>query len=232
MYKNKKIIALIPARGASKGLARKNIKPLLGRPLIAWTIEQAKSARYIDRVIVSTDDEEIAEISKKHNAEVPFMRPNELARDNAKAVDVVLHALDCINNIDTPYDILALLQPTSPLRLSEDIDKAVELLFFKRAQAIVSVCEVEHHPYWTNKLRDDGSMKHFLNPKIKDKNRQELPEFYRLNGAIFLAYCKYIKEERSFLSDKTFAYVMPQARSVDIDSDIDFKIAEVLKRNA
>ena len=233
MYKGQNILGLIPARGGSKGLPRKNIKLLLGKPLIAWTIEQALTSKYLDRIIVSTDDKEIAEISKKYGAEIPFMRPKELAEDNAKGIDVVLHAIDWFRGNDKrkQYDLIMLLQPTSPLRSSEDIDKAIELLFLKKAKAIVSVCEVDHHPLWANTLPEDGCMKDFIKQEIMNKNRQELPVFYRLNGAIYLSYCNYIKEQKSFFNNETFAYIMPRERSIDIDNEIDFRLAEIFIKN-
>jgi len=230
MYKGKTVLVLIPARGGSKGLTRKNIKQLLGKPLIAWTIEQSLESKYLDRVIVSTEDKEIAEVSKKYGAEVPFMRPRELATDEAKGIDVILHAIDWLNENDKQkqYNLIMLLQPTSPLRATEDIDKAIEFLFLKEAKAIVSVCEVDHHPLWANTLPEDGCMKDFIRKEIMNKNRQELPVFYRLNGAIYLAYCNYIKERKSFFGEETFAYIMPKNRSVDIDSNLDFKLAGLL----
>jgi len=230
LYKGKTILGLIPARGGSKGLPRKNIKPLLDKPLIAWTIEQALASKYFDRVIVSTDDKEIAKVSKKYGADVPFIRPKELAEDNAKGIDVVLHAIDWLKKNDRrkQYDLMMLLQPTSPLRATEDIDKAIELLFLKKAKTIVSVCEVDHHPLWANTLPENGCMKDFIRQEIMNKNRQELPIFYRLNGAIYLAYCDYIKEQESFFGEKTFAYIMPRERSIDIDNEADLKLAEIL----
>lgn len=231
MYKNKKILALIPARGGSKGLPGKNIKPLMGEPLIVWTIRQAKNSRYIDNIIVSTDDEEIAEISKKYKAQVPFLRPKELATDDAKSIDAVLHTIGWMKKNNKSFDLIVLLQCTSPFRISEDIDRAIELLFFKKAQAIVSVCKTKHHPYCANKLRENGCMKDFLKPEVINKNRQELPNFYRINGAIYLAYCDYIQKQKSFFSDNTFAYVMPQERSLDIDDEIDFIFAEALAKH-
>jgi len=233
MYKGRTILGLIPARGGSKGLPRKNIKPLLGKPLIAWTIEQALASKYLDKVVVSTDDKEIAEISKKYGAAVPFMRPKELAEDNAKGIEVVLHAIDWLkkNNKQKQYNLLMLLQPTSPLRSTEDIDKAIEILFLKEAKAIVSVCEADHHPLWANTLPGDGCMKDFIKKEIMNKNRQELPVFYRLNGAIYSAYCDYIKERKSFFGKETFAYIMPKSRSVDIDNEVDLKLAEILVKN-
>jgi len=232
LYKGKTILGLIPARGGSKGLPRKNIIPLLGKPLIAWTIEQALASKYLDRVVISTDDKEIAEISKKYGAEVPFMRPKELAMDKSKGIDVVLHAIDWVKENDKrkQYDLLMLLQPTSPLRTTGDISKAIELLFLREAKAIVSVCEVDHHPLWANTLPEDGCMKNFIRQEIMNKNRQELLKFYRLNGAIYLAYCDYIKEQESFFGENTFAYIIPRERSVDVDDEIDFGLAEILKK--
>jgi len=230
MYKGKNILGLISARGGSKGLPRKNIKPLLGKPLIAWTIEQALASKYLDSVIVSTDDKEIADISKKYGAEVPFMRPKELAVDKARGIDVVLHAIGWLKENDKrkQYDLMMLLQPTSPLRRFEDIDKVIEFLFLKEAKAIVSVCEIDHHPLWANTLPEDRCMKDFIKQEIMNKNRQELPVFYRLNGAIYLAYCNYMEKHKSFFGEKSFAYIMPRERSVDIDDEIDFKLAEII----
>ena len=231
MYKDRRVLAIVPARGGSKGLLRKNIKPLLRKPLIAWTIEAARNNRYIDRVLVSTDDNETAEISRKYGAETPFLRPRELAADNSKRIDVVLHALEWLENKESEiYDLVIFLQPTSPLRACEDIDKALKLLFSKDARAIVSVCKAEHPPHWAGTLPDNGCMKDFLKRGIRNKNRQELPVFYRINGAIFLAYRDYLKEQKSFFGNRTFAYVMPAERSVDIDYEIDFKLAEILKK--
>lgn len=230
MYKGRTILGLIPARGGSKGFPRKNIGQLLGKPLIAWVIEGALASKYLDRLIVSTDDDEIVEISKKYGAEVPFMRPKELATDEAIRIDVVSHTINWIQKNNKFYDLLMLLQPTSPLRTSEDIDRAIELLFSKKAKAVVSVCEAEHHPYWSNTLPKNGCMENFIKPEIMSKNRQQLPLFYRLNGAIYLAYCDYIENQRSFFGKETFAYIMPQGKSIDIDNEVDFKLAEILMK--
>lgn len=211
-------------------LPRKNILPLLDKPLIAWTIDQAKSSKYIDKFIVSTDSKEIVEISKKYGAEVPFIRPKELAKDDSKGIDVVLNAIEWMEENNEPYDLVILLQPTSPHRSSEDIDKSIELLFLKNAKAVVSVCEVDHHPYWVNTLPEDGCMKNFINPEIMNKNRQELPIFYKLNGAIYLAYFDYLKTQKDFLGNETYAYIMPAKKSIDIDNEIDLKFAEFLMR--
>ena len=230
MYKNKKILALIPARGGSKGLPRKNIRLLYGKPLIAWSIEQAKESKFVDKVIVSTDDSEIAKISKEYGAEIPFIRPQELATDEIKCIDVILHAIDFMNKIDT-YDIVLLLQPTSPLRIPKDIDNSIELLFEKKAKAIISVCETEHHPHQTNTLPDDGSMKDFRENENLNKNRQDFGKFYIDDGAIYLGFCTFLKKQRSFFGEGAFAYVIPKDRAVDVDSEADFRIAEALKKN-
>jgi CMP-N,N'-diacetyllegionaminic acid synthase len=233
MYKERSILALIPARGGSKGLPRKNIRPLSGKPLIAWTIEQSMKSKYLDRVIVNTEDKDIAKISKEYGAEVPFIRPKELARDEAKGIDVVLHTIEWFkgNRKEKQYDVLMYLQPTSPLRQFKDIDESIEYLFKKNAKAILSVCEVDHHPLWSNTLPEDKCMKDFIRKEIKNKNRQELPKYYRLNGAIYLAYCDYIKEQNGFLGYESFAYIMPKERSIDIDDEMDFRLASLLIKN-
>lgn len=228
MYKGKSILGIIPARGESKELPKKNVLALLGKPLIAWTIEQAFLSKYIDKLIVSTDDEEIARISKKYNAETPFIRPKELSGDDAKSIDVIFHAAEWMEKNNMTYDLVLVLQPTSPNRISDDINNAVELLFQKKASSIVSACEVKHHPYLSNTLPKDGCMKKFLRTDAVNKNRQDLPEYFRINGAIYLAYYNYLKHEKSFFGDKTYAYIMPIERSIDIDSELDFRFSEFL----
>ena len=225
MYKNKKILALIPARGASKGLPYKNIRILMEKPLIAWTIEEAKKSKYLDRIIVSTEDVKIANISKRYGADVPFLRPKKLATDTAKMMDVVLHTMKCMEKDNAIYDLIILLQPTSPLRIARDIDNAIKLLFTKKAQAIVSICQTEHNPCGSNILPINGCLGTFLRPKFINKNRQELSTFYRINGAIYLAYSSYFKKIKQFLGKKTYAYIMPAERSVDIDTKLDFEFA-------
>lgn len=229
MINGKSILAIIPARGGSKGLPGKNIKDLCGKPLIAWSIEQAKACSSIDRVVVSTDDDQIAEVAKKYGAEVPFMRPAELASDTASTIDVIFHALDWFEKYEDYQPVyILLLQPTSPLRTVEDIEGAIQTFKDKSARAVVSVCETDHHPWWSNRLPDDGNMKNFLRPDILNKRRQDLPVFYRLNGAIYVADTNYLREQNSFFGPNTFAYKMPKERSIDIDSGIDFELAALL----
>ena len=228
MFEGREILAIIPARGGSKGLPGKNIRMLAGKPLIAWSIEAAKASTYIDRLIVSTDSVEIADTAQQWGAEVPFLRPPHLATDEAKGMDVVLHALEQLGLPPSSTSLVLLLQPTSPLRITEDIDMAVEILGQKNARAVVSACQVEHHPWWSNTLPPDGSMTDFIRPELRTTNRQSLPVYFRLNGAIYLADIGFIRETQSFLGQGCYAYVMPQERSVDIDNLLDFRVAETL----
>lgn len=231
MYKGKTIIALIPARGGSKGLPGKNIIPLLEKPLIAWTIDAAKESRFIDRVIVSTDDNKIAGIAKRYGAEVPFRRPKALATDKAKGIDVVMHAVGWLEDNGEEADILVLLQPTSPLRTASDIDEAIRMLFDKKAYAVVSVSESEHHPYWAGTLPPSGCMKDFRRKKrYANRNRQDLPVFYRQNGAIYIACTNRLMKDKDFLGSATYAYIMPKERSIDIDDKFDLAIAEYIMK--
>lgn len=228
MFEGFKVLAVIPARGGSKGLPGKNILDLAGRPLIGWTIDAALGSSYIDRVVVSTDSGEIAAVARSCGAEAPFLRPAELAADQARSFDALLHALAWFEQRGERYDLLVWLQPTSPLRRTEDLDKAIELYFTRGAEAVVSVCETDHHPWWSNTLPDDGNMGGFLRPEVLNTNRQELPRYFRLNGAIYLGSPDFLKKNGSFFSEGTFACVMPRERSVDIDEALDLKLAEWL----
>jgi CMP-N-acetylneuraminic acid synthetase len=226
MVGSKRLLAVIPARGGSKRLPRKNVLDLAGKPLIAWTIQEALNCKYIDQVIVSTDDKEISDISKEYGADVPFFRPSELATDEAKTVDVVLHLLDELEKVGERYDYIILLQPTSPLRTAQNIDESVELLQMKNSDAVISVCESEHPPLWCNVLPDDMNMDNFLDASVKNKRSQDLPKQYRINGAIYISSVKKLKKENSFfLSNNCIAYIMKQNVSIDIDTVDDFDLA-------
>jgi N-acylneuraminate cytidylyltransferase/CMP-N,N'-diacetyllegionaminic acid synthase len=231
MINNRSIVALIPARGGSEGLPGKNTKLLCGKPLIGWTIEHAIKSKYLDDILVSTDCEKIADISKKYGANVPFLRPKELATDDAKAIDVIIHAIDYLKGQGRLYDLVMYLQPTSPLREPEDIDCAIESLFSSNAQVVVGVCETEYPSYAMNTLPPDRCMKHFLKPELINKNRQDIPIDYRINGAIYLAYSNYLKLQRTMFGEETYAYIMPRERSVDIDTELDFKFAEFILKS-
>jgi len=228
MIRNRKVLAIIPARGGSKGLPRKNITFLCNKPLINHTIEQALLCQYIDNVMVTTDDIEIAEIAEIAGAEIPFLRKSSLATDSASTYDVIIDCLNWYRNIGVLYEYFILLQPTSPLRTIEDINNAFELLKTKKAKSIVSVCESDHHPYWMNILPADQNMHSFENPKYANLGRQELPMYYRQNGAIYLAEVKYFSKLESFIGNKTYAQIMNKMHSIDIDDILDLKFAEFL----
>lgn len=226
MYRSLSILGFVPARAGSKELPGKNIRPLAALPLILYTIRAARESGVFDALLVSTDGEEIARLAREAGAEVPFMRPAELATDGARSIDVLHHGMRWLEEQGRRYDCVMLLQPTSPLRTAADIRAALDILVEKKAQAVISVCQVEHHPFWCNALPPDGCMENFL--RLPAVNRQELPPYYRLNGAIYLARWDYIISRDSWFGPRTFAYVMPWERSVDIDSAFDFLLAEVL----
>jgi len=226
MIDGKSVLAIIPARGGSKGLPRKNILPLAGKPLIAWTIEAAKISKYIDRIIVSTEDNEIADISKFFGAETPFIRPKFLAQDKTQSMDVVLHAINKVSG----FDYILLLQPTSPLRTATDIDESINLCLNQNAPACVSVVTVAKSPYWMYKI--DNHLR--LKPIIKGKSfsrRQDLPPSYTLNGAIYFASVEWLLNSKQFITEHTIAFEMPMGRSVDIDNDLDYKYVQFLLNN-
>ncbi|MDD5560631.1 MAG: acylneuraminate cytidylyltransferase family protein [Candidatus Omnitrophica bacterium] len=231
MYKNKRILAIIPARAGSKGLPGKNILSFCGRPLISWTISQALESKYLDKILVSTDDEKIAAISIKYRACVSFLRPKRLATSTSNMIDVILHVLSFLGKKNEDYDLVVLLQPTSPLRKTEDIDNAIELFFRKRAFSVISICRNEHHPWWSVSLGKKLRIKKFLGVANLHKNRQALPDFYRINGAVYLTKVSILKKNRTFIGRNTYAYIMPEDRSVDIDSRLDFEFAAFIKAN-
>lgn len=226
-----KSIAIIPARSGSKGLRDKNIKPLAGKPMMAYTIEAAWEAGIYDCIHVSTDSGEYQRIAREHGADVPFLRSPELSGDTAGSWDVVRWTLEQYQGLGQAFDLVTLLQPTSPLRDSRDIQSAFRLLQERQADAVVSVCEMDHSPLWSNTLPDDGNMKGFLNQGV-NQGRQKLPAYYRINGAIYMVKTAMLYEEPMGLyGEKTFAYLMPRERSVDIDHEMDFMIAETLMKN-
>ncbi|WP_457745044.1 acylneuraminate cytidylyltransferase family protein [Sulfurimonas sp.] len=220
-----KILAIIPARGGSKRLPRKNVLDLHGKPLIAWSIEAALRSRYISKTVVTSDDEEILDIAKRYKADT-IERPDELASDSATTFEAIKHAIE---TSDESYKYIILLQATSPLRDEKHIDEAIELLNVKNADAIVSVCEMEHSPLWSNTLDDDLSMKGFLKEEVLNKRSQDLEKYYRLNGAIYIANVKKFLENGSFfLKENIYAYVMEKSDSIDIDTQADFDFANYL----
>lgn len=223
-----KILTIIPARGGSKGIHQKNIRSLAGKPLIGWTIEAALSAQTPQRVIVSTDDAIIAQVARSLGAEVPFLRPAEFATDTAKTLDVVMHALDWLEREENFIpDAILLLQPTSPLRTSEDIDVAVGVYQRKAAAAVVSVCEVQHPVEWLKRIGPDQELLPWqTGPQIT--RRQDGEPLVQLNGALYLVSSSALLHQQTFTPDRTFAYVMPPERSIDIDSLWEFHVAELI----
>ncbi len=224
MIGGRRVLGLIPARGGSKGLVRKNVLPLAGKPLLAWTIEAAQACPAIDRVILSTDDKEIAEVGAQWNCEVPFMRPADLGSDTATAIDVALHALDEVQD----FEIIALLQPTSPLRTAEDLNRAAALLEASDAPSCVSVRPAVENPAWMFEVNDASELVPFVDPSRRPARRQELSPAYVLNGALYYSRVDELRATRSFVTDRTLAYAMPAERSVDIDSADDLRRAEAI----
>ncbi|NJN67375.1 MAG: acylneuraminate cytidylyltransferase family protein [Chloroflexaceae bacterium] len=228
-------LAIIPARGGSKSIPRKNLALVAGKPLIAWSIQVALESQRLSRVIVSTDDEEIAEVAQEWGAEVPFRRPPELARDDTPGIDPIIHAVTWLeqHENDTP-DYVVVLQPTSPLRTTQDIDAAVQLAQEKQVDSVVSVCPIHHHPYWTKRITDDGRLVPFLELEQDYYRRQTLPPVYALNGAIYLVQRTILLKQQSFYTEQTFAYVMPPERSIDVDTSWDLHLVNLVleDRNA
>lgn len=222
-----KNIAIIPARSGSKGLKDKNIKELLGKPLLAYTIEAALKSGIFDCVHVSTDSDLYAEIGKKYGADVPFLRSEEMSSDTAGSWDVVLEVLEKYKKIGQEYDMVTLLQPTSPLRDKYEIRAAYEEYKEKDAKAIVGVCEMEHSPLWSNVLPDNCSMETFLRQEV-NQPRQTLQQYYRINGAIYMVDTAFLKENTKIYRQGCYAYVMDKRKSIDIDTQFDFDMAEYL----
>jgi CMP-N,N'-diacetyllegionaminic acid synthase len=224
MMKSKRVLAVIPARGGSKGLPGKNIMNLHGKPLLAWTIEEAQKSKYIDRIILSSDDEEIIRVAREWGCEVPFVRPMELAQDHTPGIDPILHAIQFCAG----YDYVVLLQPTSPLRTVEDIDGCISFCLDNQASACVSVTAVDKSPYWMYTLNSSYQ----LSPLIQTDNliarRQDLPEIWALNGAVYVSNTTWLVQSKTFLTEDTLGFVMPMERSMDIDSKMDFDLAEFL----
>ena len=223
------MIAIIPARGGSKGLPGKNILPFCGKPLIAWTIEAALACRFLDRVIVSTDSEEIAETARTYGAEVPGLRPKELALDNSSAVDVYIYLWEKLTENSTPGSApFVVLQPTSPLRTTDDINNAIELFREKKADSVISVSEASHPPVWAKRIDENGILKDYFKTSDSLANRQQIPIAYMPNGGIFILTKSLVTDKRTYYSDKTYPYIMPFERSLDIDNIWDFRIAEYI----
>jgi N-acylneuraminate cytidylyltransferase len=224
MINGQSVLAIIPARGGSKGVPRKNIREVAGKPLIAWTIAEAKKSKYIDRLILSSEDKEIIQVALEYGCEVPFVRPSELAQDDTPGIAPVLHA---IVNLPEKYEYVVLLQPTSPLRSVADIDECIAKCALADSNACVTVTQAEQSPYWMYSVSHEGSVV----PIVKNDGylrRQDLPTAYVLNGAVYVARTDWLKRAKQFVAAETKAVIMPAERSLDIDTEDDLKTLSLM----
>lgn len=221
-------LAVIMARSGSKGIQDKNIRVLGGKPLIAHTIEAARESGMFSEIFVSTDSEEYSQIARQWGASAPFLRSEALSTDSASSWDVVRDVIGNFSARGVEFDTVALLQPTSPLRKAFDIVEGYRQLIAREADAIVAVCEVDHSPLWSNTLPSDRSLKGFVDPDIAAVPRQSLPTFYRINGALYILRVPFLLASGDLYGENSYAIVMPRGRSIDIDEEADFVIAEAL----
>ncbi len=228
-----KILAIIPARGGSKGIKNKNIKKFAGKPLLSYAIKVAQSSKFINRIMVSTESEEIARVAKKYGAEVPFLRPMELAQDNSKVSDAIVHLLDNLrSNEGYEPDYIVLLQTTSPMREVNDVDGAIATLLEKQdnADAILSICRTEQLLFTLN---ETGCLQLVSSEEfLKTSNRQELPKTYKCDGSmVYVIKTKTFLEKKTFLPPRTLGYAIPRWRAVDLDDPEDFVVGELIYKN-
>ena len=222
-----KNIAIIPARSGSKGLHDKNIKDLNGKPLIAYSIEAALNSGCFDTVMVSTDSEKYAEIAKEFGADVPFLRSELNSSDTASSWDTVLEVLNMYTNLGRAFDTFCLLQPTSPMRTADDINSAYKIFEKNKAFAVLSMTELDHPLSWCGLLGEGNSLNGFIS-KSSNKQRQSLDTYYRPNGAIYIASINEFKNDQFLYREGAYAYIMSKEKSVDIDTEFDFRFAEFL----
>lgn len=231
MFNKRTILALIPARAGSKGLPGKNKKLFCGRPLIWWSIEAAKKSKYTDKIIISTDDADIEKIAEECVSDSLFKRAAKLATDTATAIDVILDVREALIARNEKYDIIVYLQPTSPLRTAEDIDKGIEFFFNSKSDSVVGVCKSAKPKYFIGTLPADNNMSSFITTENANKNRQQYEDFFQINGALYISTLDRIYNEKSWYGNNTLAYIMPESRSVDIDTELDFSIAEFMLKS-
>lgn len=225
MYKDKKILAVIPARGGSKGIPSKNIFNVGGQPLIKYTIDCAKNSKYLDRAVISTDSLEIKRVAEEYGGDVPFMRPAELALDTSKTIDSIVHAVKTLKEMGEEYDYVMIIQNTVPLRKGWHVDESIEKIVDSNERSLVSVTEVEQHPILMRTLNEEGTLKNLL-PMSSTMRRQDFPKFYKVDGAIAI---QKIDEEfnlNTSINDGKLAYIMESKYSIDIDNYIDIKVIE------
>ena len=221
------ILGIIPARGGSKGLKKKNIKNLAGKPLIYYTIREAKKSKFLTKLVVSTENSEISKIAKKYRIEV-IHRPKNLATDSTSSISVILDSLLQLEKLQNYIpDIIVLLQPTSPLRKTSDIDKAIRLFLKGNCYSVISVSQIKHPPDWIYKINKKGTLEKYLENK-EISSRQDSPELYDLNGAVFVFDKKKFMKTRKIIEKNSKAYVMSPEHSLDIDSELDLELAELI----
>jgi len=225
-------LAMIMARGGSKGIPGKNLRIVAGKPLIAWTLEAALRCPLLGRVVVTTESFEIADTARSFGAEVPFMRPAELAQDDTPGIEPVLHAVRWLEAHENyKPDLVMLLQPTSPLRTAGDITAAVELLTEKSPDAVVSISPVDQHPYIMKVVESDGRIRDYAQLDQPPDRRQDFPALYALNGAIYLVRVDVLLERESFFTDMTYGLIMPRERSLDVDTPWDLYLADLILKD-
>jgi len=222
MIDGKKLLGLVVGRGGSKGLPGKNVMPLLGKPVVAWTVEAALQSQYLDKIIISSDDDEIIAAAVAVGAEAPFKRPPELAGDHVTLNPVILHAL---NQMDEAYDYVVLLQATSPLRNVQDIDACIETLHEHSAPSCLSVYETIAPPFQTFVLAPGMKLKSAIGETFREVQRQDMPDTYQLNGAVCVLNVEWFRRTEKLWSPETVGCVMPFERAVDIDTKTDFELA-------
>ena len=235
MINNERVLVIIPARGGSKGLPKKNIKNLAGRPMVAWPISAALGCREVDKVVVSTDCEEIAKIANTWGAEVPFLRPDKLSGDNSSSMDVVMHVIEKVEEQRDYFDYIIMLEPTSPLTETEDLSKALKLLIESKvnADAIVGISCIEAtHPEFSVKRDTDGLIKPaFMKNFSSLKRRQDVDELYFLEGSLYISSVKAFKLQKTFYGDRTLGYLVPRWKSFEVDELVDFFCIEAILNN-
>ena len=225
MYKGKKILAVIPARGGSKGVPRKNIIEVGGHPLIKYTIDCGKNSKYLDRTVISTEDLLIKRVAEENGGDVPFLRPKELAEDTSKTIECIVHAVDTLKSMGEEYDYVIILQNTVPLRKSWHVDEAIEMIVDSSERSLVSISEVDEHPILMRTLNEDKIVKNLLQMN-STMRRQDFPKFYKVDGAIYIQKLDKDFNLDTSLNDGKLGYVMGKKYTTDIDNYIDIKIVE------
>ena len=231
--KNKKILAIIPARSGSKGIKNKNIKIIKKKPLLYWIGKAAKQSRLIDKIIVSTDSLKIKGICQNYNLEVPFLRPKKISKDNSKSVDLIFHAINFFKKKNLFFDYVILLEPTSPFTTAKDIDDAIEQLYKKRnqADAIVGVSEnINRHPIYNFKIKQNGKIKPYKK-RFSTARRQELEKLYFLDGSLYISKIDKLIKDKTFYHNRTLGFITKKWKSIEVDDITDFIIAESIFKN-